>query len=115
MERHTFGDEYFNDFVDLRAQGQDEQQVFAEASKNLRQFFDPNGDMIDMEDADFQQLLTAGVEQGIDADKTVMLSPAKLVAVDLVNASNTAVLKSAVLAAREKQVKSLISLILMVQ
>ena len=42
-------------------------------------------------------MLTGGVEQGIDADKTVILSPAKLVAIDLVNASNTAVLKSAVL------------------
>jgi hypothetical protein len=102
MWKGIFGDEYFDNFVtDLRAQGQDEQQVFAEASKNLRNFFDPNGDLIDMEDADFQELLTAGVQQGIDADKTVMLSPAKLVAVDLVNASNTAVLKSAVLAARE--------------
>ena len=102
MWKGIFGEEYFTDFVkDLRAKGQDEQQVFAEASKNLRQFFDPNGDMIDMDDADFQQLLTAGVEQGIDADKTVILSPAKLVAMDLVNASNTAVLKSAVLAARE--------------
>ena len=50
MWKGIFGEEYFNDFVsDLRAQGQDEQQVFAEASKNLRQFFDPNGDMIDME------------------------------------------------------------------
>ena len=55
-----------------------------------------------MEDADFQGVTDlGGVHSGIDADKTVMLSPAKLVAVDLVNASNTAVLKSAVLAARE--------------
>ena len=37
----------------------------------------------------------------MDADKTVMLSPAKLVMVDLVNAANTAALRDLVWAARE--------------
>ena len=98
-----FGADNFDDFLkELKRQGQNPDQVLAEAGRDLSKFIDPHGNTrLDIGDEDFEKLLTNGVKQTMDADKTVMLSPAKLVMVDLVNAANTAALRDLVWAARE--------------
>ena len=98
-----FGADNFDDFLkELEATGSKPDQVLAEAGRDLSKFIDPHGNTrLDIGDEDFEKLLTNGVKQTMDADKTVMLSPAKLVMVDLVNAANTAALRDLVWAARE--------------
>ena len=86
---------------EIRSQGKNPDEVLAEAAyAGFKEMIDPLNDL-DIGDEEFQKLLTKDVVQEFGEDAVTMLSPAKLVMIDLVNASNTAALRDRAIAARE--------------
>ena len=99
--REIFGDLRFESIVnDIKAQGKNPDEVLQVAYKGFREMVDPMGDL-NMSQKDFQKLLTKDVVQGLGEDAAVLLSPEKVVMIDLINASNTAAIRDRAIAARE--------------
>ena len=99
--REIFGDTRFESIVsDIKAQGKNPDQVLQTAYKGFREMVDPMEDL-NISQKDFQKLLTKDVVQELGEDAAVLLSPEKVVMIDLINASNTKAIRDRAIAARE--------------
>ena len=99
--RDIFGNNKFESIVEeIRSQGKNPDEVLRTAYAGFKEMIDPLNDL-DISDKEFQKLLTKDVVQEFGEDAVTMLSPEKLVMIDLVNASNTAAIRDRAIAARE--------------